>query len=192
LSDGDPAADDDCWFRFISDTRWITDEDIVSEQALKHCIPDVPRPWAHEWSGRLSSLTNDIVADGNAHVDAICSRLNKPGKNRQFAGVAFNSPLNLRATIGPKPIMTGVFHTPIDPPDIFASAAHADFVTIGSADDDLDAVRTWLQDQLKVLRTAKISGMAALCATIPSTVETVPAVSTTATVTVVGNDPSGT
>jgi hypothetical protein len=189
LSDGDPAADEDCWFRFVTDARWITADNIISEQALKCYTPDVPRPWAHEWSGRLNSLTTDVGADGNAYVEAIRSRQAKPNKNLQFVGTAFNSPRNLRGTIGQKHIRTGIFHTPIDPPDRFASPAHADFVTVDSHDDDLDEIRTWLQERLKVLRVSRISEMPSLCAATPNIIQAVPAVSTSAVVTKIVVEP---
>ncbi|MBP1297568.1 hypothetical protein ACVL91_009666 [Bradyrhizobium elkanii] len=182
MADGDHAAHGDCWFRFIIDSRWITEDEILSEQALKRgSIGEANgRPWNHEVSGRLNSMTADVQADGEAFVAAIVSGLQNPQKRPKhlcFAGVAFNSPKNLATQIGN--IRTGVFHTPIDLPDRFASPAHADFVTFGSSDHDLDAIRTWLQENLKVLKAAQLSKMPSVCSSSQSvTVETSSAAST--------------
>jgi hypothetical protein len=164
---------------FVTDTRRITDDGILSEQALKGkqlSRPSRSRPWSHELSGRLNSLTSDVAADRRAFVAEIRLLLrdpNKPPKTLQFAGVAFNSPRNLRNFIGEKRIATDVFHTPINPPEKFASPAHADFVTIESSDDDLDEIRTWLQENLKVLRATQVHQMPSICSSSQAaTIET--------------------
>ncbi|MES2751860.1 MAG: hypothetical protein V4661_10865 [Pseudomonadota bacterium] len=128
-------------------------------------------------SGRSLSLTNDVAADGSAFVEVIRQLLkdpSKPSKTFGFVGVAYSSPTDLRAEIGPRKIKSDVIHTPIAAPDPFASPAHADFVTFGSTDADLDEIRTWLQERLKVLRAASLGQIARLCGSTQDAIQIIP------------------
>jgi hypothetical protein len=170
VADGDSAQDNDCWFRAIIDSRWINHDGTLAEQALKAlnaiAPPTIPRGWQHELSGRLLSLANDVAQEGIAFVEKIRSaqiaNSGKPRKTLASAGIAYSAPSNLRPQILAH-IQSDVVHTPINPPDPYEDSAHSDFVTYQSTDDDLDAIRTELQDRLRTLRPNGIANLTTLC-----------------------------
>ena len=103
MADGDRASDDDCWFRVITDTRWINSDGSLAEQALKGNKlgpPKTLRPWSHELSGRLLSLVSDVAGDSIRFVEKVRSGLNGPAKTVAFSGVACRIPRDLRMTFG--------------------------------------------------------------------------------------------
>src|SRR5262249_2542785 len=93
------------------------------------------RPWDHELSGRLLSLTNEFEAEGQRYCR---------GRSLPFVGVMYASVRTLRASVNE--IKTDVYYTPIENGD----DAHADFVTFGSTDETLFIIRDWLQETVSV------------------------------------------
>lgn len=190
MSDGDLAEDHDCWFRVIIDARWVNADGTISEQALKNraiaAPTDANRPWSHELSGRLLSLTSNISVEGDAFVAKIRAKQKKPSKHLIFSGVVYGRPHNLRDQLGTQ-MRSDVVHTPISPPDEWADPAHADFVIFGaSTEDDLDVIRTFIQDRTKVATPAGLGEISALCASPASVSSTAAsaAISSTGTSTI--------
>ena len=120
------------------------------------------KPWAHELSGRLTSLVGDIVGEAEAQVTKIreaFTRRNKPVPSKiQFAGVACATASELRATTMPV-ITTDVVYSPLH-----ADAAHANFVTYQTIlNEDLDPVRDWLKETLRVVEPQDINARITSC-----------------------------
>jgi hypothetical protein len=164
LAHGDAADAADCWFRNITDLRWINDDGTISEQALKgRAIAPAPpqMPWAYEMSGRLLSLVVDVEADGRSFVEVIRTKQKKPSKTLQFAGVAHASVGQLGWETSSK-LQTCTYHTPVDFPVEFADPAHSDFTVTGPVEEsDLDEIRTKLQAVLKVLGAGNCNSLRA-------------------------------
>ena len=112
-------------------------------------------------------MVPDVNAHGLRFVSNIAAGQAKPAKTLAFAGVACALPKHLRGAPSPG-LRVDVIHSPIEPPDRWADPAHSNVIIFGSTtDDDLDAVRTYLQERLRVVREAAIPHLAVLCASAP-------------------------
>lgn len=135
--DGEPADADDVWLRNVTDKKHARADGRPTSNAFtgRAIWPRAPgRPWDHELSGRLLSLTNDFELEGRA----FCEKLGKP-----FIGVIYAKVERIRReTDG---IGTDVYYTP-NGDDV----AHADLTMAGTNDDNLGRVRDFLQEVLRV------------------------------------------
>jgi hypothetical protein len=168
VTNGEAATDDECWFRVITNANWVNADGTISEQALKgnaFRVPNNDRPWSRELSGRLLSLVADLARDGAEFVEKTRKLQRKPSKHLVFAGVLCGTRKNLRGLVHHQ-MRTDVIHTPISPPDEWADHAHSDFVVFDCIHEVfLDEVRTFIQDQTKVVvRPKSVAALSALCA----------------------------
>jgi hypothetical protein len=135
--DGEPADADDIWLRNITDKKHVrADGKLTSNAFTGRAISPraLGRPWDHELSGRLLSLTNDFEAEGRSY----CGQRNKP-----FIGVMYAKVERIRReTNGVK---TDVHYTPTE-----GDQAHADLTMARTNDDNLGPIRDWLQEVLRV------------------------------------------
>ena len=160
MADGDALPDNETWLRVLTNRSFVTDDGLLLEGALKQrnpkqrgpiAPPRTPRPWQHELSGRRYSLcANTFAADAQKFVDDLRAAYSAktghpPPSALMFSGIVHAPGSVLRGIVARK-ITADVIHTPIPSGD----AAHADFVTYNSVDEDLDEVRTYLQERLKV------------------------------------------
>jgi hypothetical protein len=132
-----PADDWDIWLRNITNKNHLRKDGRLKSNAFtgKAISPRQPgRPWDHELSGRLLSLTNDFDAEGRAFCET---------KGMTFMGVMYASVQALRQTVNT--VATDVNYTRTADDN-----AHADLTMIGSNDDNLGAVRDWLQETVTV------------------------------------------
>jgi hypothetical protein len=136
--DGEPADAHDIWLRNVTNARHVRPDGKPTSNAFTGSAisPRAPgRPWDHELSGRLLSFTQDFEAEGRKY----CKDRDKP-----FIGVMYATVEQIRReTNGVK---TDVHYTPINNVD----QAHADLTMAGSNDDNLGAIRDWLQEVLRV------------------------------------------
>jgi hypothetical protein len=136
LKDGEPADADDVWLRNITNKHHVRPDGRLASNAFtgRAISPPAPgRPWDHELSGRLLSLTNDFEAEGRTY----CEQRNKP-----FIGVIYAKVERIRReTNGVK---TDVCYTPKD-----GDKGHADLTMAGTNDDNVGLVRDWLQEVLR-------------------------------------------
>jgi hypothetical protein len=139
LQDGEPADESDIWLRNITNKDHLRKDGKLKSNALTGKAISAPlraRPWDHELLGRLLFLTNDFEAEGRA----FCQQMDK-----SFIGVMYASVLVLRRTANN--VTTDVRCTPNK-----SDTAHADLTMVGTNDDNVGAVRDWLQDTLSVSR----------------------------------------
>lgn len=150
LNDGDPAHCWDIWLRNITDKNYVRSDGRPKNNAFtgRGAIqpPANLRPWDHELSGRLLSLTIDFEQEGAA----FCRAMSRP-----FIGVFYASVETLRkdhAGFGDSTqnsnIRTDVHYTPNQ------DTAHADLTSCGTTDETLFAIRDWLQDVVSVARAS--------------------------------------
>jgi hypothetical protein len=138
--DGEPADADDIWLRNVTNPKHVRADGKPTSGAFtgKAISPRAPgRPWDHELSGRLHSLTKDFEEEGREY----CRKRDKP-----FIGVMYASVESLRRTANQ--ITTDVHYTPIKGED----EAHADLTMAGTNDDNIAALRDWLQEVLRVAK----------------------------------------
>lgn len=136
--DGDPADADDIWLRNVTNPKHVRPDGRPTSNAFtgRAISPRAPgRPWDHELSGRLLSLTQDFEGEGREY----CRLKEKP-----FIGVMYATVASIRRVANE--ITTDVYYTPIKCGD----QAHADLTMAGTTDDNLGLVRDWLQEVLKV------------------------------------------
>ena len=136
--DGEPADADDIWLRNVTDKKHVRADGKLTSNAFtgRAISPRAPgRPWDHELSGRLLSLTNDFEAEGRRY----CEQRNKP-----FIGVMYAKVERIRRETNY--VKTDVHYTPIKDGD----KAHADLTMAGTNDDNLGPIRDWLQEVLRV------------------------------------------
>lgn len=169
IADGDPADDGDIWFRVLTedDNKYIR-KGKIHPNAFKGknaiATPDQHknRPWDHELSGRLRSLTNDVIAEANAYCEEMTSRT---GQTKKFGGVMFCSVPEARQTFE-NTITTRVHYTPLS-----TDRAHADLTFTGSAnaaEQVFDNLRLWLCDVVIGLHPAQIEKLLPRAQTLPS------------------------
>jgi hypothetical protein len=140
--DGEPADADDIWLRNVTDKKHVrADGKLTSNAFTGRAISPraFGRPWDHELSGRLLSLTNDFEAEGRRY----CEQRNKP-----FIGVMYAKVECIRRENSG--VKTDVHYTPIMDGD----KAHADLTMAGTNDDNLGAIRDWLQEVLRMSKPA--------------------------------------
>jgi hypothetical protein len=157
IADGDPADDGDIWFRVLTDddNKYIKKGKIhpnafKGKNAIIAPDPQKNRPWDHELSGRLRSLTNDVVAEANAYCEEMTTRT---GQTKKFGGVMFCGIPQARQVFE-NVIETRVHYTPL-PTD----RAHADLTFNGSVsatEEVFDKLRLWLCDVVTGLYPAQI------------------------------------
>ena len=148
----------------LTNSSHVTRDGTVHYQALKGGVFEAPdqKPWAHELSGRITSLVVDIVGEAEARVGEIRAtyiqkKKSVPRKIR-FAGVACATASELRAPTMPT-ITTDVVYSPL-PED----AAHANFVTYQTiSNEDLNPVRNWLKETLRVIKPQDINARITSC-----------------------------
>lgn len=137
--DGEPADPDDIWLRNVTQKSHVYADGRPKSGAFKgRAISprDPGRPWDHELSGRLLSLTEDFEAEGRKY----CEEQKLP-----FIGVMYAKVERIRCeTNGVK---TDVHYTPKK-----NDKAHADLTMNGTDESTLDAIRDWLQEVLRVSR----------------------------------------
>jgi hypothetical protein len=140
--DGEPADADDIWLRNVTSPKHVRPDgkptsNAFTGSAISPRAPD--RPWDHELSGRLLSFTKDFEAEGRKY----CADRGKP-----FIGVMYAKVERIRREANG--VKTDVHYTPIFSVD----EAHADLTMAGSNDDNLGAVRDWLQEVLRISKPA--------------------------------------
>lgn len=136
--DGEPADADDVWLRNVTDKKHVRADGKPTSNAFtgRAISPRAPgRPWDHELSGRLLSFTKDFEAEGRRY----CKDRQKP-----FIGVLYATVECIRREANG--IKTDVHYTPIPGVD----EAHGDLTIAGTTDDNLGAIRDWLQEVLRV------------------------------------------
>lgn len=164
-----PIPDRECWYRLLTNRDHVTRDDTVHYQALKGGAfqpPEQGKPWAHELSGRLSSIVADICAEAEAEVERIRHRFLERGRNApskiRFVGVACAAGLELRTKI--EAVSTDVVYSPLS-----TDAAHSNFVTYQTiSNEDLDPVRNWLMKTLRVINPQCIDIQISSCGRPPS------------------------
>lgn len=137
-NDGEPADADDIWLRNVTDKKHVRADGRPTSNAFsgRAISPRAPgRPWDHELSGRLLSLTQNFEAEARKY----CADRGKP-----FIGVMYAKVERIRRETNG--VTTNVYYTPINDVDL----AHADLTMAGSNDDNLGAIRDWLQEVLRV------------------------------------------
>jgi hypothetical protein len=144
LRDGDSAYGPDTWLRNILNDSHRRGPRVHHSALTTKMIapPDEPRPWSHEFSGRLLSLTTNVVEEGQA----FCRNFGKP-----FIGVMRAKVRSLRPRIPDSNIRTDIVYTPKD-----QDSAHTDFVCFGADPTDHDIIKDFLQDRLVVVAEAEI------------------------------------
>lgn len=165
LNPDDSVPAHECWYRVLTNSSHITRDGTVHYQALKRQAfrpPKDQKPWAHELSGRLVSLVDDIVGEAEAQIVKIhenFTRKNKhvPSKIR-FVGIACATAAEVRAVVLPA-ITIDVVYSPLS-----KDTAHANIVTYQTAsDEDLDPVRDWLRETLRVIEPQDINTRITSC-----------------------------
>jgi hypothetical protein len=167
LTPNSSVPDCECWYRVLTNKDHVTKDGRVHNQALKSraFIQSTNRPWAHELSGRLSSLVQNIEKEAQEAAESarrgfVDRGLPVPSKVC-FSGVACARAVELRASQDVN-LPTDVVYTPLS-----TDNAHADFVTYATvSDDDLHPVRAWLKGNLRVIRPEDIGASIASCGVI--------------------------
>lgn len=158
------VPDGECWYRVLTNRSHLTKARTIHYQALKGRVfsLSVGKPWTHELSGRLVSLSGNIAAEAAERVEAIRGSLAAQGRpvpsGITFSGIACATGSVLRTTpLGMVP--TDVVYTPAS-----SDSAHSDFVTYQtSSDEDLDPIRAWLMKVLHVIAPPDVDGPARSC-----------------------------
>jgi len=147
LADGDPAHSCDTWSRVITNPKhWRKDGSGLHNQAFTGraaiAPPEQERPWSHELSGRLLSLTTNL----HQEAQLFCQQLDRP-----FEGIMYKDVLSLRTTldIGTE---TDVRYTPLD-----RDVAHSDFVAYKCSEAELQSLRDFLQDAVKAKKPEDVA-----------------------------------
>jgi hypothetical protein len=154
IADGEPAAADDVWFRVLTDDSYIKKGKLHPHAFKGKAIapPDdaKTRPWSHELSGALRSLTTDVIAAARAYCEEMTRAA---GHKKIFSGVMYCTIPEARQTFE-EMIMTQVHYTPES-----LNKAHADFTFTGSSgitEDVFDRLRLWLCEILTGLHPAQM------------------------------------
>jgi hypothetical protein len=154
LSDGDPADNDDTWFRVLTDKRYVYADGRLHNKAftgkaIARPKPEKNRDWTHEISGRLLSLVGDVGKEANEFCDAMT---NATGRPKDFSGIAHSVVSALRTQYGH--VSIDVCYTPLD-----HDKAHADIAFYKSIDDDKEMLIDWLQTVLKAIRPDQLAAL---------------------------------
>jgi hypothetical protein len=169
VDDGDPAADGDIWFRVLTDddNNYIKKGKIhpnafKGKNVIGVADPKKNRVWDHELSGRLRSLTNDVIAEAHVYCAEITKRT---GQVKKFGGVMFCRVPDARRIFADT-IATGIHYTPLA-----TDEAHADMTFSGSANASeqvFDSLRLWLCNLMTGLYPAQIESLLPASDTLPS------------------------
>jgi len=164
---GEPAPRDECWYTVLTNTDYVTADGTLHYQAVKgkRFKAASNKSWTHELSGRLVSLAGDAAAIAD---DA---------RNR-LANVR-QGYLDRGAAIPSKMIVVGVAcatvaeitTTPANVPRIDViytpqsqDTAHSGIVTYQTVtNDDLDPVRFWLKQRLRIVREPDFHNLITSC-----------------------------
>jgi hypothetical protein len=170
IVEGQPAPDQECWFRVLTNTDYRTTSGRVHHSAIsKTQFARSRRPllYDHEVSGRLVSLAgtaDEIKAEGEARAAkarrAFIDRGQAVPSKIMFFGAGCATVVELRPDIDPR-IKANVFYTrgPTD-------NAHADFVTHGSVDADHKTVATTLANRLRYIAPDKLDTLVLGCGAV--------------------------
>jgi len=156
LSEGDFAEDNDTWFRVLTEDKYIRKGRIHHSafsggRTIAPPDPAKNRPWSHELSGRLRSLSTDVQREAQEYCAEISRRTRQ---NKGFAGLMFSNVANLRTTLAAR-ITTGVMYTPLP-----GTPSHADLTFTGSTAADITipgVLVDWLQDAVTGLYPSQLS-----------------------------------
>lgn len=146
LSDGDPASDDDTWFRVITDEEYLRADGRLKNRAFTGkaiAPPKGEREWQHELSGRLLSFALNVETEAKEFCTSV---------QKDFAGVMYSAVAALRFAIGK--VTTDVRYTPLE-----SDKAHADFVSFKSTEEDLPAIRDKLQELVRALKPTQLGSL---------------------------------
>jgi hypothetical protein len=152
LSDGDPADNNDIWFRVVTQKDHIKNGRVhhgaFTGRAIASPNPCKNRSWQRELSGRLRSRAG-TVNEITRHAEAYCAENTRPGGNtKTFHGLIYSRVANIKLSYKDK-IRLGAHFTPL-PND----QAHADLTFTGwhsDTKDDRDEFILWLSDKLQAL-----------------------------------------
>lgn len=180
---GDPAPDQECWFRALTNETHVTRDGRLHYQALKGLgaiSPSIGQAWSHELSGRAVSLAGsaaDIAAHAEERVRQIRQKYIDSGKpvpsKIKLAGFAYGKAAELRTSIEGH-IATDVLYTP----DPASNVAHSDFVTYQTiTDSDLALVRDFLLKTLRVVEPNSVTVLIASCGSPTAAASTIAATS---------------
>ena len=88
LSDGDPASDDDTWFRVITDEEYLRADGRLKNRAFTGkaiAPPKGEREWQHELSGRLLSFALNVETEAKE----FCTSVQRGSRGHVFGGGGF-------------------------------------------------------------------------------------------------------
>ncbi|WP_456629282.1 hypothetical protein [Bradyrhizobium sp. URHC0002] len=167
MQENQPLHDDACWFRTITNEDHLTRTGTLHYQALKGAQfspADPGMAWDHELSGRaicLAGTAAQIEADGRSRIETIKNNYAAKGKvapsKIKFVGVASATALEIRSDFGT--VKSDTAYTPNQ-----ADVAHSDLVTFGTASDsDVDQVRHWLQNRLRITPATNLVMLVSNC-----------------------------
>ena len=152
LSDGDPAADGDIWFRIATQeghlVRGRVHHSAFGGNAIAPPKEGSNRPWDRELSGRLRSLAG-TTEDIRRHAEAYCETLTSKGQGKKtFLGVMYVRVRDAKRSYE-NLLTTAVHYTPLDGDD-----AHADLTFngwIGDKKEDRERFNLWFTSVLQAL-----------------------------------------
>jgi hypothetical protein len=152
IVDGQPAHTADIWFRVLTDASYIRRGEIHPNAFKGRQIappdPAKHRPWEHELSGRLRSLSQNVIAEAIAYCHEQTRRMNQ---NRPFSGVMF---CHVARVSFEAPVIVGVAYTPL-----LSDSAHADLTfcgTVHANEETWDCVRQKLAKVMTGLHPAQM------------------------------------
>jgi hypothetical protein len=151
LTDGDRAEEWDHWTRVITNKKHLKKGKVIHHGAFGGTAlgaASAGRGWTHELSGRLRSLSKDIVRESRD----FCERRQPP---LSFIGVMFAQVGSLRENVGG--FDTDVYYTPN------ADRAHSDLVAFGAPSEfELDIIIDWLKRTIRGAPTDNLRAVVAL------------------------------
>lgn len=153
LNPGEPAEDSDQWVRVITFPAFINPDGTIHHQALKidQPRPQDQRPWSHEMSGRLLSLTTDLDAEAIAFVRLVREIALRSGKRPAppfgYYGHMATTPLSIRRV---DPAGVDVIYTPVGRAEDVPDDAHSDVAFYRKTAEEIPAIRSRIQDELKI------------------------------------------
>jgi hypothetical protein len=147
------VSSDDCWFRNLTNSDFITRAGTLHRQALKTNAfsQSVTQQLSHEMSGRLLSLALDLVPNGEAAAQRARDKLSAAGRpvpgKIKLVGWAW-------ATVGS--LRQAPRGSDVIPDRTDDDVAHANFVAYGSKSEiELEQIREWLLVTLAALQVGQ-------------------------------------
>lgn len=149
---GGPAPETDLWMRILTRPEYVRNGKLHHSALRGRALrpPREPLGWDHELSGRLRSMSVDPKVEAE---ELVAGPAAAGSPTRSFNGYAVAAVSELRAS----PIVdvrSDVVFTPLQ-----TDRAHADFVTFGTADRDLNPILDWLQDRLRIVAAVDAHGV---------------------------------